>query len=172
MSFTKISVLPINSSIASFTKISFWNKASLEKPRLLMFPCSGILIRSIIEPKIGLLLDRAIYLGIRKVEPEADKFIVTHSLQPHVENACRFIRDALSQERISGWTADLRVARDIESPDWSALSIEVELPVEEYSRVLDIWTRVGKDFYGALDPAIAKKVYIILRKKSRLWYGV
>jgi len=112
------------------------------------------------------------YPSITKVRTEADQFVTKNNLSDYVAKAYSIINAKFNIERIPGQEITLEMARDIESPRWRALKILVEIPVDNYSRILDLWIDIGKQFYRDLDPDIAKRIYIILRKKKERWYIV
>jgi len=55
------------------------------------------------------------------------------------------------------------IARDIESPNWEALKIQISIFSKNFDEMLKIWSQVCRDIYSKLDKETAKKIYIIMK---------
>lgn len=130
------------------------------------FSRSGQIYKTWEKPKnrIGLWKPISLIGKIFRVTSEANDFIRMNNLAGAVKYAEEMIISSID-EKILYSKPIIEMAKDIEAPQWGALKITVEIQSRNYSEILKIWGDVTKRFYDGLDRDVAKKVYIVMRKK-------
>lgn len=93
-------------------------------------------------------------------------FMEINNLTSFVMQSIEMITSSLDNENCVYREPVIELARDIEAPEWRALKIIVEIENRPYSEILDVWNRVSRSFYEGLNKEIAKKIYVIMKRKK------
>lgn len=105
-------------------------------------------------------------LKINRILDVANDFINENNLSPYVVRGCNLINKIMKKNAFD-YDIIIDITKDIESHDWKALRILVEVFDVKYANLLNIWNGVTTQFYSELDPENSKKIYIIFRKKKK-----